>query len=423
MNTKLIDLYKSILTCAGMVSDGEGFVFVKMGNDKSPARTSDGKQIVLPTNDQLMNGDRSNRVIFHPLSENIMRSGESEVISKLRSIFNIKINYTFAAISQSLLTLCASIADHRKLTPDQSEMLSVIKDVDEKTIVAFTSMMLHSLKENPEKSFINIYLKRKAMFGDKIYARGGVVTFPLYNELIKDQDKYYGVKLRSKDKIAFLQLYQYIFPCIDDPQSYNRGSNSDVAPFIDALMNTVMSISSKFNDIIELFGPIIDSHEDLIFNSDWVECFENLQDLVPQIRQVPVQAGNEGKAAVEHMQISPTQAPQQALVYHQPTPNAGFPQHNVYHSNQPPALVITDKGVNFDSYLRANPQVAAATMQTNYFGNQGVQMANNPATRTPGWERDAQQSMMNTGYMNQQPVYPTAMRQAWPVQGNYGGNL
>ena len=425
MTMKLIDLYKSILTCAGMTYDNEGFVSVKMGKDRSPARTSDGKQIVLPTLEQQMNGDRTNSVVFHPLQENIMRSGESEVISKLRSVFNIKLNYTFGAVAQSLLTLCASIADHRKLSPDQSEMLSAIKDVDEKTIVAFTSMMLNSLKGSPEKSFVNIYLKRKAIFDDKTYARGGVVTFPLYAELIKDQDKYYGVKLRAKDKSALIQLHQYIFPGIDDyPCSYNRGSNSDVAPFIDALMCTVMGIASKYNDILELFGDIIDSHDDLVFSSDWVESFENLQDLVPQIRQVPMQSGNEGKITADVMQFSAAAAPSQPLVYHQPAPHSTYQHHQVMPApNAAPGLVVTENGVTFDSFLRANPQIAAATMGGNQFQNMNANMGNNPTTRTPGWLRDAQQQqpmMQNYNQPNMQQFNP---QQGWSNQNAWGGNL
>lgn len=419
MSNKLLDLYKSVLNCAGMAYDNEGFVFVKMGKERNPAKISDGKQIVLPTQEQLMNGDRSNRVIFHPLSENIMRSAESEIITKLRSVFNIRLNYTFAAISQSLLTLCASIADHRKLTPDQSEMLSAIKDVDEKTIVAFSSMMLHSLKDSPERSFVNIYLKRKAVFHDKTYARGGVVTFPLYAELQKEQDKYYGVKLRAKDKAAFLDLYRYIFPNIDELQSYNKGSNSDVAPFIDALMNTVMGVASKYNDIIELFGHIIDSHEDLIFDCEWVEGFDNLQDLVPQIRQIPTQVGNEGKHEV--MQVAPVQAPQQTPAYYQPQPQQnGYNQMHGMQPNQPPPLVVTENGVTFDSFLRANPQAAAANMGNSNMYSNGLP-GNNPATRIPGFMRESQQPIQSYG---QQPMYPqNNMPQMMPQQANWGGNL
>lgn len=423
MTMKLIDLYKSILTCAGMTYDGEGFVSVKMGKERSPARTSDGKQIVLPTLEQQMSGDRSNSVIFHPLQENIMRSGESEVISKLRSVFNIKLNYTFGAIAQSLLSLCASIADHRKLSPDQSEMLSIIKDVDEKTIVAFSTMMLNSLKGSPDKSFVNIYLKRKAIFADKTYARGGVVTFPLYAELLKDQERYYGVKLRAKDKTALIQLHQYIFPGIDEAQSYNRGSNSDVAPFIDALMNTVMGIASKYNDVLELFGDIIDAHDDLVFSSDWVESFENLQDIVPQIRQIPMQSGNEGKTTPEVMQFSAAASPSQALVYHQPATQLSYaPQQTMPVASAQNGLVVTENGVTFDSFLRANPQIAAAAMGVNQFVNMNANMGNNPATRTPGWLREAQQPMMQNYGQPMMQQQPTQM--GWSnSQNNWGGNL
>lgn len=425
---ELIELYKNIVGCCGMVSDADGFLSFKLENNSTPAMVN-GKRLVLPTQAQLMNSDQTNRIVFHPLSENIVR-GESDVVSKLRSAFNIRLNVTFAAIAQNLLRLIASAAEHHKLTPDQSELLSLVKDVDDKTLTAFTKMMLNSIGDSPEKSFINIYLKRRCIIDGKIWGRGGVVSFPLMDELQKEQEQYYGVKLRAKDRSALIQLHEYIFPGLTKPEQYNRGSDSAVAPFLDALMKTVMSVVSKFNDVLELYGSLIDEHDELVFNSDWVESFENLETLLPQIRQIPMQAGNEGRARVGETPISPVQsvatpAPP-PLNYHtpQPPPQSVAPvyghQPQQYHQPQqpqPPQLVETDRGVTFDSLMRTNPAFAAnATMAP-----RPMMAMQQPVQQAPRWAGAPQQF----GMMSQQPMnmgYPQQMGYQQPMQQPMYGN-
>jgi hypothetical protein len=416
MTLKLNQLYTSLLDCAGMVVDKEGFVSVKMLNKTSPAMI-DGKRLVLPTQEQLMSSDHTNRTVFHPLMENIMRGGESEVITKLRQAFNIRLNYTFAAIGQSLLTLAASVADHKHLSPYQSEMLSAVKDVDEKTVVAFSHMMINASKESSDKSFVNIYLRRKATINGKIYARGGIVTFPMLQELKEDKEKYSGVKLRIKDKAALIQLHEYIFPGCSEPETYNKGSNSDVAPFLDSLMLTVKSLSSKVNDILELFGPLIDGHEQFVFNADWVDSFDNLADLIPQIRSVPMQAGNEGRG---HKEATPV-APQPTTLSYQPAPPVNQPsyQQPQQFTHQPvqaapPAIVATENGITFDSLMRMNPNIQAnAAMIPNRFVPQMMHPGMMPPQqRQPSWSVP---QMMNPGGM-MMPMQP--MQQSYNPWGN-----
>jgi len=429
MSNKIVDIYKSILACGGMITDSEGFISVRMNTASEPA-VIDGKRLVLPTQNQLMNPDRTNRIVFHPLAENILR-GESDVISKLRSVFNIRLNYTFAAIGQNLLQIAASVTDHKKLTPDQSEILSIVKDVDDKTVIAFTSLMLNAMKQSADKCFINIYLKRKATIDGKVYSRGGVVTFPVLSELLKDQDSYFGVKLRVKDRNAFIQLHEYLLPNLKLDGHYNRASNSDVAPYLDALMHAVMSVGSKFNDVLDLFGDLLDAKEDLVFDSDWVEPFENLAALLPQIRQIPMQAGNEGKgngSEIAQAPIAPISAPA-PITYNTPAPVAPpqmmqpvyasqmqAPQPNAYgghpmHYPQqqqpmaPPPVVVTEKGINFESFLRNNPALAANVMMsapnTGQFQQPMQQMPANPR-----WANAPQQNVYgNNPNMNQQGFY------------------
>jgi len=376
----IIDFYKSILDCGNLATDKDGYTSVKVTG--SPVLVT-GKRLVLPTNSQLTAGNWSEKIVFHPLSENILR-GESDVIAKLRSVFNIRLNYTFAAIAQNLFSIVASSAEHHLLSPEQSEMLSAISEVDSNTLELFNKITAAALKDSYDKAFISIFLKRGGVINGKKHSRVGIVTFPLYEELKNvDQEVFHGIKLRVKDKLAIKQLYEYIFPNLETAETYNFGSDSSIAPFFHALMGTVLGIGSKFNDILELFSKEIDDSKELIFASDWVDTIENLGEMMPQIRLIPMQAGNEGSLKVGETQsgvpqvapvaqpaplsYQPPVAPQQPLYApHVAGPvNQQMPWQHQQMPQQAPVqqgIVMTDGGLDFNSIVRARPQLAATTM-------------------------------------------------------------
>lgn len=426
----IIDLYRSILNCGGLNTDDEGYVSVKFDTKQSPVLVN-GKRLVLPTHKQLTSENWNDKIIFHPLSENILR-GESEVITKMRSVFNIRLNYTFGVIAQNLLSIVSSVSDHKKLNPEQSEVLSAILEADETTLLSYTKIMLNLISESPEKAFINIFLKRGGSIGGKKHSRVGIVTFPLYEELKKTQETYCGVKLRAKDRQALIQLYQYILPMIDTEEAYNFGSDSSIAPFLDALMGTVLGIASKMNDVLELFGDFIDDGKELVFESDWVEAFENLAVMVPQIRQIPVQTGNEGKskAGDEPQAVVPVSLQQvQQLAYHTPVvppiaPNQfGFPQQpqqpqfqQPQQPQQPAGLVITENGIDFNSLLRVKPAIAGTAIgfgSQPMMNNQMMQQQAIPRWAQPNIQQPQFQQFQQPQFQQQyqQPVYPSPITQ------------
>lgn len=427
----ILDLYKSILECGGLTTDDDGFVSIKFDKKGSPVLVN-GKRLVLPTQKQLTSENWNDKVVFHPLSENILR-GESEVITKMRSVFNIRLNYTFAAVAQNLLTIISSTSEHSKLTPEQGEVLSAVLEADETTLIAFTKMMVNSIGECPEKAFINIFLKRGGTIGGKKYSRVGIVTFPLYEELKKNQETYYGVKLRAKDRQALIQLYEYMLPGLDKEETYNFGTDSNIAPFLDALMGAVLGIGSKMNDILELFGKLIDSSDQLVFESEWVEAFENLNVMLPQIRQIPVQQGNEGKikAAEPVAAAQPVvQQTTQPLAYQAPQApqQAGFvqqqqPQQYPFQHQQPqqfvqqPAqgLVITENGLDFNSLIRNRPQMAAVGLP---FGAQQPMYQQQPPA--PRWAAPTMPPVQMFPQQQFQPQYQPQYQQ--PIQ-QYPGSL
>ena len=417
----IIDLYKSILDCGSLTTNDEGFVSVKHNNN--PVLV-EGKRLVLPTHKQLSSGGWDSKMVFHPLSESVLR-GESEIITKMRSVFNIRLNSTFAAIGVNLLSIIASTDEHKKLSPEQSELLSAVGEVSKSTLESFIKVMTAVIKDSTEKGFIHIFLKRGGMINGKKFSRVGVVTFPFYEELQKQQETYYGVKLTGKDRIIFIQLCEYMLPGLNVAEQYNYGSESRIAPYLDAMMGTVLGIASKFNDILEAYSKEIDDSELLLFNADWVEAFENLEVMLPQIRQIPVQQGNEGKARINEQTVTtePVSTAQvlqtfQTPVQQQPVQQPWNQQHQpmLQPQQQPTGLIKTDKGLDFDSVLRARPQIASAAIP---IGQQPMYPGMQQQPQLPRWAAPQQQAF----YPQQQPMYqqPQPMyqqpQQQYPRQG------
>lgn len=423
MKMELNDLYKSILRYAGMDTDAEGYISAIIGDQREPAILS-GARMVIPTEYHLRHANPKEKIIFHPLSENVLR-GESEVIMKLREVLNIRLNFTFGIIASSLLNLIASPEEHKKLNPDQTELLIAVKDVDNTTVSNFISLMVEGIKTDPNKMFMNIYLKRGGSIGTKRYSRVGIYSFNLYEELQKDSNEIYGVKLRVKDKEALKQLYQYILPALtEDMTAYNRGSESSLAPYLDALMKSSCAVASRFNDIFYQFGDFIDQSDKLIFDSDWVETFENLDVMHSEIRRIPVQAGNEGtlqqaaQPAVETRPTLPLPAAPSPTQMHPPQFTPGFaPPNTMPSAPQAPTVKQTSRGLDWRSLTAVNP---ALTMSGNAMApilQQHQQVAfQQQQNRPAAWDTPPQHQFPMRAQGFQQPFAQPMM----PFQGNQG---
>lgn len=300
----LIDLYKDILATGLMSADDEGFISrpkaINPGGTKEIEPVLiDGKRLVLPTTDQLMHADPERKVIFHPLNENALH-GESRIVSKLRTAIAVNLNMATFGLISGLISLGISKADHEKLSPDQSSVLSILKNVDEKSLTDMTKIILNAAKVNDMDGLIfKIYLKRGGSVLGKKYSRVGVVTASLYEELSKDSEEFYGVKLRKKDQGVLTTLFEFIFPSISEPHSYDQGSDSDIAPYLDALMQTAASIGVEINDALEKYAEFIPHADEMKIPLAWRSEFENLPKYMPQIRRIPVDDANTGSAKTQ----------------------------------------------------------------------------------------------------------------------------
>lgn len=439
----IIELYKSILASASMVADKEGCVSVDnvklspqtKGEKLTPVLIA-GKRMVLPTPEQLSNPDWTDRIVFHPLSENVMR-GESEIIERLRKDLTIRLNATFVGLSTSLLNIVASTAEHHKLSPEQSEVLSVVKNVDDDSVAIFSNYCLKFAQTGGMESLITLFLKRGGIVNGKKHSRAGIVKFPIYEELLTESATHAGVKLRKKDIKAFTSLIEYILPDVDKPEAYNRGSSSDIAPYLDALMKSFMGVGSKFNDVLDMFKSHIPNPDGLVLESGWVETFDNLEVMLTQIRRIPMQTGNEGSSKKTDAVPAPQAAIPTALGY-QPSavpmatvapvlPWNQAPQQPQYYppanmqAPQPQGVVNTGRGLDFGSLTRNTPSLAMNNqpLPSTLFPNQQQQMPY--AQQRGGFGQPNMgmgQQFPQQGYVQQQSPYAPP-----PVNMGYGGGF
>jgi hypothetical protein len=288
--SKLNDFYKQILKLGGLVTDKDGLVSATIDDSTVPF-TVKGKRLALPTKENM--GKTADLVIFHPLSENFLR-GESEVMQRYRSAINTRLNYVLGCLMEEMLTLITSAGEHQKLTPEQSEVLSVAHEADEGTLTRFTQLLKAMGLGDKEKSFVNIYLKKTASIKGKVYKRGAIVTFPFYKELIKKEKSVYGVTLRIKDREAIQKLLEFIIPGIGEDDAYNQGSSGDVSPFLESLLKGLIGVAANINSIATSYKDFLALYDNYVYNADWVDTMENIHLLETEIRLVPMQAGNEG---------------------------------------------------------------------------------------------------------------------------------
>ena len=331
---KILDIYSDIVEFAGLTVDSDK-VYIPTSKNKEPYLVN-GKQLVIPTSDMLRKFKSEDNIVFHPLSEDIIK-GESPVISKLKYTINIRLNIATGILVQSLLNLVDSPEYHSSLTPEQSELLYAIKDIDDKTVKNFTSFMMKEVNDKEDRLFVYNYLKRAGVVKDKKYARAAVITFPFYQSLVKGE-KY---KFRTKDIDAYLAIFRFIYPEIDDHDGYNYGSDSDVAPFFDALMMSSFKMADRLNELTERYKKFIDNYESILFNLNWVDSFSCLENFKNEIRSIPTATTIEAPQEASQPSI---QQPQ----YQQPTMQAVMPQQQVMQYQQP-ELKETNRGLDFNS--------------------------------------------------------------------------
>ena len=328
-----------------MSADNAGFISYiadEETGEKNPVIIDKGKRLVLPTPEQLRSGDFDNRVIFHPLCESAHK-GESEIVTKLRTRISNRLNSTIYALLVHFVHLALNKDKHDRLNPNQAVVLSLLKEADQQLIQNLESIARHSIAQNTGPVFVKIYLRRSGMVNGKSVARAAIVSFPFYEELIKEgTSPVYGVKLRKKDKILLVALFEYIFPGININGAYDRGSLSNVAPFLDALTQAVANIIGCITAQVDNYQNFFSDPQSMLIEAEWEEAFQCLGELLPQIRSIPPQLLSEGSVKVADIQAQQatgtsisTVTPGMTYTNQTPTPSAPVTMPDIGNTSAP----------------------------------------------------------------------------------------
>lgn len=293
----LLDFYRQILQVGGFVTNEDGLISRRLAKTEALPATVDGRRMCLPTPEFIRNPDNDSRVMFHPLQEIVSR-GESKVMQTYREGINRRLDFVIGYSSLALLNLIVCKDLHPKLSPDQTDLLVKVRNVDEGTLARFAKITENMLIGDDDRKFAHIYVKKNAKIDGEHFQRAGIVSFPFYEQICKvpakgEKNEVYGVAIRHADRAAFKAIMEFLFPSIEKPSAYWRGAVQHVAPSLEALLRTTAAVYDNINSVIDSYKKVAD-FEDLELPGEWEEVAANLVGLLPQIRMIPPQPGNEG---------------------------------------------------------------------------------------------------------------------------------
>lgn len=324
----ILDLYKLILKTVGIEVTHDGCCRVKDGEETIPV-TYRKKRLVLPTREHLASPDKE-KLYFHPLNASITR-GPSEVLDMYREMAFTRINEKLSVIFYAITRIAANPALQVKLSSSELELLASLKEFGEEDLKLLEKVIEQAPINAAQQGLVSCYVRIGAVISGKKYKRGSIISFPLLEE-VENNGSLVGTKVKTKKAIKnFKKLYELIgVTAATDGTKYSVGSDSMVSPAAEALFSSIELLCSVINDLIAKCPTILGDLEK--FDLSWSEHLSDLDELLPQIRSIPIQPGNEG-TPINQVQSQPT-AP---VVPVAPTPQPQ--QHVVQQTQVPPAPV------------------------------------------------------------------------------------
>ena len=306
----LIQIYKDILSTAWMTANEKGVISRMVDpetGEKSPVMIEDNtdnkkkKTAVLPIKENLVGLDSNEFLVIHPLNENPSKPA-SPVVDFLRRMMSVRLNWVLSTMLPELLVFASSPAKHDLLKPEQLDILTCLADAGKDSASKFLKLLEASKAKNGHfATIVSVYLTRGGVVNEKTYHRAAIVKFTLYEELLKagSDNVVMGVKLSKKDRDLFKKLFERVIPGIDNPQHYSTGSNANVAPFMDSMMNTFLKLFSITNDMVENYKVVFSIPDLMIVPMEWSDELMDIDSLSSIVRLVPPQRGNEGDSRVD----------------------------------------------------------------------------------------------------------------------------
>lgn len=255
---KIVELYKGILPLLGISVAANDQLFLGGGEfGNILPLTIEGKNIFLPTDEYLTSTDAKNSIAFHPMAEDILKK-RSPMLTAIQKALEVRLYTCGILLTKALIHAAIKQKKGEVFDLKALKYLSGNEALDEKTLQFINKLF----PENPtEKNpFFTVYFRHANEQTDGCL-RQIVITCPLVTELERvaaiNGNALYGVEApRKKDILLLANAIKTIFPGIED-RSYTVGSSDPVAPYCDALFESLHRIG---NDIFNV-GTALSSIE------------------------------------------------------------------------------------------------------------------------------------------------------------------
>lgn len=283
-------LYEALLKSFDM-SVVDGVVSEPDGNDGQRACVVRGKRLVLPTRNILRSADWTQAMAFHPLCENA-EGAPSAILKNMTTRILRLMNSRISMLLIDLLRLASDAERQGTMSPAMVSFMSKLPDINDKAIDAGVKVVGALFAEDASTNrLINVYLKRGGKLGGQSYYRTAVVAFPVREEFDRPDGIVWGMDVGKRAKNAVNIMFKLIMNLDRVAEdAYCTGSNSQTAPFFDALVRTYLKVQGRINEVVDLFGTHLPNGDDMRSDLSWAGLIENLEQYKGVI---PVLAGND----------------------------------------------------------------------------------------------------------------------------------
>lgn len=291
----LIKSYADVLRDVGVFDpSGEGFLSVVTDGLQKPVTISK-RRLCLPVRTLLRESDWTQRIPFHPMSEQI-NEGPSPVLNALKKFIHFRISETIKVIAKELYTLAGTPSRHSEMSSDEVGLFKYVSGVDQKAI-DHLNKVLASVSDAPERRILTMLLKNG---GEKGALRTCVVTFPIMDSVDdKDPSTFFGVgglrKTKPAEKKVLIGLFEYILGDEQARKEYSSPSSDREAPYYHSLLRSFHKLAVRLQGLIDLHKKSCPALEAAAFHLDWTEMLEDFEDFArkngPSIQPLP---GNKG---------------------------------------------------------------------------------------------------------------------------------
>lgn len=438
------NFYIDILHYAGLDYDNNKDIVIDK-NEKIGEFKVNGKYVGLPYPHLLKNPQQ--RTILHPLNENYIKP-ESAFFLQYKRRLTCEINLRLADLILNIVKIASDNKEISKIREKSLiEFFMNIGNIEMDFVEKFLKVIKLSQEKNDEEFIVGIYLNKNPSIKNKNASAIGKITFNLYNEVVNalnnDESDYrvYNYKMRKKDLVFLKNLFENIFPNIDDKNEYTEVTENKMFRYLSVLLRISYRITHIINNFFKLLGKDTNNKdlEEMIFDHNWVNSLNKIPDIIDEIRLIPnqdephlenkLQESESNRLNFNEEKLSRVE--QNNTIYKPtPTPNTTIEQPIVNNVN--PVIQNTQnqsqqvvKQLSAEDILKlesrglSNPQVnmPSPVMPQPYMVNQ-LQYPQQMQPPVPMWVRQEMMSQQMQQYPQSNYLQPTHPNMQYP-QGMY----